>query len=220
MKWGKWIKVALAGATALVLLSGSITLSAIALAGWLLYLARRLRRGKERKEGRETYLREAAAIEGGERGGLEAKISRMLSFDGRKLVEVTPSTRKLVLDEETPLVFLVGRFKVVGVSGLRVLEPTPEVEERVMLLSDSMRSEGIDLLVYGRPGYWARRIPVNLLVCAKRYTLRVSRRVLEDVSGDVAYAVARVASAVGSGRCGVLTASELCSILDGGVDNV
>ncbi|GEM_PF-4561544 len=217
MKWGKWVKVALAGATALVLLSGSITLSAIALAGWLLYLARRLRRGRERRVERETCLREATATEG---EGLEARISKMLSFDGRKLVEVAPSTRKLVLDEETPLVFLVGRFKVVGVSGLRVLEPTPEVEERVMLLSDSMRSEGIDLLVYGRPGYWARRIPVNLLVCAKRYTLRVSRRVLEDVSGDVAYAVARVASAVGSGRCGVLTASELCSILDGGVDNV
>jgi len=217
VKWGKWVKVALAGATALVLLSGSITLSAIALAGWLLYLARRLRRGRERRVERETCLREATATEG---EGLEARISKMLSFDGRKLVEVAPSTRKLVLDEETPLVFLVGRFKVVGVSGLRVLEPTPEVEERVMLLSDSMRSEGIDLLVYGRPGYWARRIPVNLLVCAKRYTLRVSRRVLEDVSGDVAYAVARVASAVGSGRCGVLTASELCSILDGGVDNV
>jgi len=220
------VKLILIGLTALVILSGSLTLITIAILGWSIYLVTRLRKWKARKEARTTYLKESLISKNIEERDaraayLEAEISRIISFNGNKLIEVIPATKRFVLDEKTPLVFLVSKFKVIGVSGIRLYEPTPEVEEELALLLDLMHDNGVEVMVYGRPGYLRRRTPVHLLVYTKKFTLKVSQKVIEDLGERVAYALTKLASAIGDkGKCTLLTASELCSLLEGGVDFV
>jgi len=220
------IKAILIGLTVLIVLSGSLILTTIAIIGWSLYFIVKLKRSKAKREARITYLKESLPSETLEGRGIEVskiklEVSRMLNFNGNKLIEVVPTMRKFVLDEKTPLVLLVSRFKVIGVGGVKILEPTPEVEEELALLSESMQENGIDMVVYGRLGYLRKRTPVHLLVYTRKFTLKVSQKVVEDLGEKIAYALTKLASTIGNkGKYGLLTTGELCALLEGGVDIV
>jgi len=220
------LKVALIGLTLLFVLSGSLTLTLIAIIGWSLYLAVKLKRRREKRKARVTYLKETMAsktleVKSAKADEVGINLSRMLSFNGSKLIEVIPTTRRFVLDEKTPLVLLVSRFKVVGVGGVKLFGISPELEEELALLLESMQDNGIEIVVYGKLGYLRRRTPVHLLVYTKKFTLKISRKIVEDLSEKVAYALAKLTSIIGEReKYGLLSASELCSLLEGGVDFV
>lgn len=222
----KIVKLILIGLTVLVLFSGSFILTTIAILGWSLYLIVKLKKSRAKKEARIVYLRETLAPKTFEDKStkvseIELKVSRMLNFNGNKLIEAIPTIRRFVLDEKTPLVLLVSRFKVIGVSGVKIFEPTPEVEEELALLLDSMQDNGIDIVIYGKPCYLKKRTPIHLLVYTRKFTLRISQRVIEDLGEKVAYALTKLVSTIGDrGNFGLLTTSELCSLLEGGVDLV